>query len=170
MTDSDVKSLSKPRRNRWLTLIAAFKLGQAVLFIAVGVGALRLLHKDVGDLVSQLVDHLRFINPESRLVEFLLDKSSLIDDHILRRIGAGVFIYAGLDIIEGTGLYLEKIWGEYMTLIITASFLPWEIFEVIRRLTWIRASLLVVNALVFLYLLKIVIERAKHRRGTSEVV
>jgi len=170
MTDSDVKSLSKPRRNRWLTLIAAFKLGQAVLFIAVGVGALRLLHKDVGDLVAQLVDHLRFINPESRLVEFLLDKSSLIDDHILRRIGAGVFIYAGLDIIEGTGLYLEKIWGEYMTLIITASFLPWEIFEVIRRLTWIRASLLVVNALVFLYLLKIVIERAKHRRGTSEVV
>jgi uncharacterized membrane protein (DUF2068 family) len=170
MTDSDVKSLSKPRRNRWLTLIAAFKLGQAVLFIAVGVGALRLLHKDVGDLVSQLVDHLRFINPESRLVEFLLDKSSLIDDHILRRIGAGVFIYAGLDIIEGTGLYLEKIWGEYMTLIITASFLPWEIFEVIRRLTWIRASLLAVNALVFLYLLKIVIERAKHRRGTSEVV
>jgi uncharacterized membrane protein (DUF2068 family) len=170
MTDSVVTSLSKPHRNRWLTLIAAFKLSQAALFIAVGVGALRLLHKDVGDLVSQLVDHLRFINPESRLVEFVLDKSSLIDDRILRRIGAGVFIYAGLDIIEGTGLYLEKIWGEYMTLVITASFLPWEIFEVIRRVTWIRAGLLVVNALVFFYLLKIVIERAKHRRGSTGVV
>ena len=154
----------KPRhRNRWLTLIAAFKLSQALLFIAVGVGALRLLHKDVGDLVWQLAEHLRF-NPESRFVNFILDKSALIDDHILRRIGAGVFIYAALDIIEGTGLYLEKVWAEYLTLAITASFLPWEIFEVMRRVTWIRLALLVVNTLVFFYLLKIVVERGKQRR------
>ena len=165
MTETMTSPMLKPRhRNRWLTLIAAFKLSQALLFIAVGVGALRLLHKDVGDLVSQLAEHLRF-NPESRFVNFILDKSSLIDDHILRRIGAGVFIYAALDIIEGTGLYLEKVWAEYLTLAITASFLPWEIFEVMRRVTWIRLALLVVNTLVFFYLLKIVVERGKQRRG-----
>ena len=108
-----LSKLFRKRRshNKWLVVIAAYKLVQATLILLIGVGARHLLHKDVGDLVSQLVDHLRFINPESRLVEFLLDKSSLIDDRILRRIGAGVFIYAGLDIIEGTGLYLEKIWA-----------------------------------------------------------
>jgi uncharacterized membrane protein (DUF2068 family) len=165
MTETMTSPMLKPRhRNRWLTLIAAFKLSQALLFIAVGVGALRLLHKDVGDLVWQLAEHLRF-NPESRFVNFILDKSALIDDHILRRIGAGVFIYAALDIIEGTGLYLEKVWAEYLTLAITASFLPWEIFEVMRRVTWIRLALLVVNTLVFFYLLKIVVERGKQRRG-----
>jgi len=163
MTETMTSPMLKPRhRNRWLTLIAAFKLSQALLFIAVGVGALRLLHKDVGDLVWQLAEHLRF-NPESRFVNFILDKSALIDDHILR-IGAGVFIYAALDIIEGTGLYLEKVWAEYLTLAITASFLPWEIFEVMRRVTWIRLALLVVNTLVFFYLLKIVVERGKQRR------
>jgi uncharacterized membrane protein (DUF2068 family) len=167
MTDSPDISLTRPRhRNRWLTLIAAFKLGQALLFIAVGVGALRLLHKDVGDLVSQLVDHLRF-NPESRFVNFILDKSELIDDRVLRRIGAAVFIYAALDLLEGTGLYLEKVWAEYLTLFITASFLPWEIFEVFSGLTWFRSSLLVVNTLVLLYLLKIVVERVKSRRGSQ---
>ena len=164
MTETMTSPMLKPRhRNRWLTLIAAFKLSQALLFIAVGVGALRLLHKDVGDLVWQLAEHLRF-NPESRFVNFILDKSALIDDHILRRIGAGVFIYAALDIIEGTGLYLEKVWAEYLTLAITASFLPWEIFEVMRRVTWIRLALLVVNTLVFFYLLKIVVERGMQRR------
>jgi uncharacterized membrane protein (DUF2068 family) len=168
MTESPSLSISKPRHhNRWLILIAAFKLSQALLFIAVGVGALRLLHKDVGDLVSRLVDHLRF-NPESRFVNFILDKSSLIDDRILRRIGAAVFIYAALDLIEGTGLYLEKVWAEYLTLAITASFLPWEIFEVLRRVTWIRMGLLVVNAMVLLYLLKIVVERGKGRRASGE--
>ncbi len=164
MTETMTSPMLKPRhRNRWLTLIAAFKLSQALLFIAVGVGALRMLHKDVGDLVWQVAEHLRF-NPESKFVNFILDKSALIDDHILRRIGAGVFIYAALDIIEGTGLYLEKIWAEYLTLAITASFLPWEIFEVMRRATWIRLALLVLNILVFFYLLKVVVERGKHRR------
>ena len=155
----------KPRRhNRWLILIAAFKVGQALLFIAIGVGVLRLLHKDVGDMLARLADHLRF-NPESRFVNFILEKSSLVNDRMLRRIGAVVFIYGGLDLIEGTGLYLEKTWAEYLTLVITASFLPWEIFEVMHRLTWIRATLLVVNALVLFYLLKMVFERGTHARS-----
>lgn len=53
--------------------------------------------------------------------------------------------------------------GEFVTLAITASFLPWEIFEIIRRLTWIRVGLLTANILVFLYLLRLVVERARHR-------
>jgi uncharacterized membrane protein (DUF2068 family) len=127
------------------------------------VGAFRLLHKDIGDMLTHLVEHLRF-NPESRFVNFVLDKSSLVTDRILRRIGEVGFIYAALDLVEGTGLYLEKAWAEYLTLAITASFLPWEIFEVLRRVTWIRASLLLVNALVFFYLLKVVVERGRDRR------
>jgi uncharacterized membrane protein (DUF2068 family) len=150
------RSIPRPRHhNRWLILIAAFKLAQAVLFIAVGVGALRLLHKDVGDLLEQLANHLRF-NPESRLVNFILEKASLVDDRMLRRIGELGFIYAGLDLLEGTGLYLEKA--------ITASFLPLEIFEVMRRLTWIRVSLLTVNMLVLFYLLKLVVELGRRRK------
>ena len=167
MTDSSSQALSRPQpRNRWLILIAAFKLAQALLFIAIGVGALRLLHKDVSDLLEQLANHLRF-NPESRLVNFILEKASLVDDRMLRRIGAVVFFYAALDLIEGTGLYLQKTWGEYLTLIITASFLPLEIFEVFRRLTWIRVSLLTVNVLVFFYLLQLVVDNARRRRITT---
>lgn len=143
-------------------LIAAYKFAQALLFAALGVGALRLLHKDVGDLVQQLVDHLRF-NPESRFVNFILERASDVDDRMLRRIGAVVFCYAGLGMLEGIGLYLEKAWGEYLTLAITASFLPWELFEVFRRLTMMRTSLLIINFLVFLYLLKVVVDRGRHR-------
>ena len=106
---------------------------------------------------------MRF-NPESHFVNFVLDKASLLDDRLLRRIGEVGFIYAALDLLEGTGLYLEKAWGEYLTLAITASFLPLEAFEVMRRLTWIRAGLLTINFLVFLYLLKLVMERVKSRR------
>jgi uncharacterized membrane protein (DUF2068 family) len=164
MTDSPSQVLSKPkRRNRWLILIAAFKLAQALLFIAIGVGALRLVGKDVGDMLERLANHLRF-NTEPRFVNFILEKSTLVTDRMLRRIGEVVFIYAGLDLIEGIGLYLEKTWAEYLTLAITASFLPWEVFEVLRRVTWIRCGLLTINALVVFYLLKMVIERGRNQR------
>ena len=137
-----------------------YKLLQALFFAAIGVGALRLLHKDIDDVLTQIASNLRF-NPESRFVNFVLDRASLLNDPMLRRIGFGAFCYAGVGILEGIGLYLEKAWAEYLTLIITASFLPFEIHEIMRRLTWTRIMLLVVNVLVLLYLLWLVIERQR---------
>jgi uncharacterized membrane protein (DUF2068 family) len=164
MNDSPSRLFPLHRRhNTGLILIAAFKLGQALLFFAMGFGVFRLLHKDIGDELTWLANHLRF-NPESKFINFLLVKSSILDDRLLRRIGAVVFIYAGLDLVEGIGLYLEKTWAEYLTLVITASFLPWEVFELFHRLTLIRISLLTVNALVFIYLLKLVLARQSRKK------
>ncbi len=166
MTESPARSQPQ-RHNKLLILIAAYKSVQALLFVAVGIGALRLLHQDVGDVLDNLREALHF-SPESRLVNFILDKASLIDDPMLRRIGAVAFSYAALSFAEGIGLYLEKAWGEFLTLIITASFLPWEIFEVFHRLTWVRVGLLVINTLVLLYLLKLVASRKKLAEEPTE--
>jgi uncharacterized membrane protein (DUF2068 family) len=155
------------RHNAWLIAIAAFKVAQALLFLAIGVGALKLLHKDVGDLLARLADYLRF-NSESRFVNFIFEKASLIDDHLLMRISEASFLYAGVGLVEGIGLYFEKVWAEYLTLLITASFLPWEILEVFRRLTPVRLGLLTVNVLVFFYLLKLVSESGKRRRAAGK--
>jgi uncharacterized membrane protein (DUF2068 family) len=161
MTDLNPQ-LDQERRNHnhWLVLIASYKFLLAAMFVAVGVGALRLMHKDIDDVISHIGDLLRF-NPESKFVNFLYDRASLINDPLLKRIGALAFSYAGLSLAEGIGLYLEKAWGEYLTLAITASFLPWEIFEIFHRLTWVRVGLLIVNMLVFIYLLRIVVDRRK---------
>jgi uncharacterized membrane protein (DUF2068 family) len=165
--DSQRNTRVAPRKhNRLLVLIAAYKVVQALLFASVGVGALRLLHKDVGDLLAQVTADLRF-NPESRFVNFILDEAALLNDPLLRRIGLVAFSYAGVSLVEGIGLYLEQAWAEYLTLVITASFLPWEVFEVFRRLTWVRVALLIVNALVFFYLLKLVSTRKKQMENIS---
>jgi uncharacterized membrane protein (DUF2068 family) len=128
------------------------------------VGALRLVHKDLGDMLLRFANHMRF-NPESRFVNFVLDRASIVTDNLLRRFSFALFAYAAVGLTEGIGLYLEKAWAEYMTLLITASFLPWEIFEVFRRITLMRSSLLVVNFMVLLYLLKVVVERGKRQRS-----
>lgn len=161
-----VTAAKRKQHNKLLILIAGYKVVQALLFAAVGVGALRLVHHDVGDVLDDLRAALHF-SPESRLINFLLDKASLLNDPLLRRIGALAFSYSAVSLAEGIGLYLEKTWGEILTLVITGSFLPWEIFEIFRRLTWLRASLLIINTLVFLYLLKLVMTR-KNRKPQVE--
>jgi uncharacterized membrane protein (DUF2068 family) len=149
-------------RNRVLLLIAVYKFLHALLFFAIGMGAHHLLHKNIADQVDIFARHLRF-NPESRLVIFVLRKASIINGPVLERISLVAFGYATVTLVEGIGLYLQKAWGEFLTLAITASFLPWEIFEIFRRITWIRVGLLTINILVFLYLLRLVLGRARHR-------
>jgi len=165
MAANPARSVSGRRHhNRWLLLIAVYKLLQALLFIAIGVGALHLLHRDVADLLADLADHLNF-NPESGFVNFVLDKALLVDDPLLRRIGAAAFCYAGVSLAEGIGLYLEKAWGEFLTIAITASFLPLEAFELLHRFTAFRVCLLAINALVLVYLVRVVAEKEKERRA-----
>lgn len=142
----------KHRRDRGLLMIGLFKLGKALLFFFLGVGALHLLHKDLADEVMRLATALKF-DPESKFVTLLMEKVDLIDTHRLLQISFATFAYSALALTEGVGLMLEKTWAEYLTLILTVSFLPWEIFELFRHPNWFRVSLLVINLAVLWYLL-----------------
>jgi len=134
-----------------LLLIGLFKMAKAIFFFCIGVGAIHLLHKDIEDEVMRLALRLRF-DPESRFVALLLDKVDLIDAHRLRQISVATFGYSALALTEGIGLLLEKVWAEYLTLILTISFLPWELYELVRKPDWFRASLLLINLAVLWYL------------------
>jgi uncharacterized membrane protein (DUF2068 family) len=151
--------------NRWLILIGAGKLLKALFFIALGFGALRLLHKDLVAVVTQWVSDMRF-DPDSRFVNFILDKVSLISPHRLRQISIGIFFLAALDILEGTGLVLGKAWAEYCTLIVTASCLPWELFEILRRPTWPKSIFCLLNVAVVCYLAAYLQRRLRERAAT----
>jgi uncharacterized membrane protein (DUF2068 family) len=153
--------------NRWLELIAVYKLLQALLLVSVAIGALRLLGKDVGDWLYNLAMGMHF-NPEGRLISFVLDKAQVIDDHWLRRFSIFLFGYASLGLLEGIGLMLEKVWAEYLTAIITASFLPLEIMEIYHRITWLRIGLFVVNLAVLAYLVGHLVVRRWGKQGNPQ--
>lgn len=160
--------LSKTRKrsqlDRWIIAIGLFKLVQALLFVLLGIGALRLLHADLVGLTEHFVTHVMRFNPEGHFVSLVLDRIALINPHRLRQISAAIFAIAALDTIEGVGLVLEKAWAEFVTLVLTASFLPWEIFEMVRRLTLIRVGLTAINIAVLIYLVFYARMRMRERR------
>lgn len=114
-------------------------------------GLLKLLHQDVGDVAERLIRSVRG-DPDNHLLAKMLAKLSLIDDPQLAKLSAASFGYAVLFLIEGTGLYYEQRWAEYLTLVATASFVPLEIYELIKSVDAFKISILVVNLAIIGFL------------------
>jgi uncharacterized membrane protein (DUF2068 family) len=139
--------------SRGLMLIAAFKLLKGFVLIAVGIGAMHLLHKDVASVADQWVNAFR-VDPHNRYILWLLTKLSSVDDRKLRELSVGTFIYAAVFLTEGTGLALHKRWAEYFTIVTTGSFLPLEVYEIIHHVTAAKIVALIINIAVVVYLVR----------------
>ena len=133
-------------------MIAVLKFLKSAALIALGVGAFKLLHKDVGGLAERWVEALRF-DPGSRYVVMFLAKVSNLHPDQIKELGLASFLYAGLFLAEGTGLWRQKRWGEWLTVIITSSLVPVEIYEIYRHPTSVRVGALVINIGIVGYLI-----------------
>src|SRR5260370_28914780 len=141
----------KTSHGRGLRLIAAFKLLKAVALIAVGIGALKLLHKATAAIVEHWVNVFR-VDPHNHYINLLLEKLSILDDRRLKELSIGTFVYAGIFLAEGVGLALKKRWAEYFTIITTSSLIPVETYELARRGSAGKVLALVINLAVVVYL------------------
>jgi len=137
--------------DRMLRLIAVFKFFKAAALIAVGVGAFKLLHKDIAATLEHWVEALK-LDPGARLIDAALNKAATVRHTEVKKIGFGSFLYAGLFLAEGTGLWLRKRWGEWLTVIITSSLVPIEVYEIYRHFSAIKIAVLVVNLAIVVYL------------------
>jgi uncharacterized membrane protein (DUF2068 family) len=142
---------TKRHRDIWLIAIAIFKLIKGLLLFLAGVGALTLFNKEVTEAVKQWA-HVFQVDVHRRFIQRSLVAIGLVNRRDLKLIVATSFVYSALLLTEGTGLLLEKVWAEYMTIFITASFIPIEVYELFRRATVVRGCLLAVNILVVAYL------------------
>lgn len=143
-----------------LILIGLFKLVKAALLIAAGVGAIKLLHKDLGETVMHWVRALR-VDPDNRYVHGILVRIFRVTPKQLKELSVGTFFYAGLFLTEGLGLLLQKHWAEYFTIVTTGLFIPLELYELARHFTITKLIVTVVNVLIVWYLVARVRSRSR---------
>jgi uncharacterized membrane protein (DUF2068 family) len=151
-----------------LRLIAVFKLLKTAALIATGIGALKLIHADIGTVLERGV--LKFgLDPGSTLLNHAIQRACEIPQDKIWELGAVSFIYAGLFMTEGIGLWLAKRWAEWFTVIITGSLVPFEFYEILRRPTAIRILVLLVNIAVVAYLVHHImhVPRSNRSRDTG---
>jgi uncharacterized membrane protein (DUF2068 family) len=148
--------------DRFLRAIAVFKFFKSAALIAVSVGVFKLIHKDIGEVADHWIGGLR-LDPGNRYVMIALAKVSNLSPAQIKKLGLAGLFYAGLFLVEGTGLWLLKPWAEWLTAILTATLIPVEIYEIDRHPTAVRVVALLINVAIVLYL----IYRIRRRRAKS---
>jgi uncharacterized membrane protein (DUF2068 family) len=61
--------------------------------------------------------------------------------------------YAVLEGVEAVGLWYQKRWAEYLTLVATIAFIPYEIYELSKAVSPFKLVAFIVNIAIALYLL-----------------
>ena len=141
----------KTHRNRILLLISIFKFLKALGALTAGLIALHFLHASLIGTLSHWINLFR-IDRHNKWVDLLLDKAALINHGEIKMAAIGAFIYAALFAIEGTGLYFEKVWAEWLIIGEVSLLFPFEIYAIAQKPDLIRIALLMGNILVLIYL------------------
>ena len=141
-----------PKERHWtMHIIAGFKLLKGLLLLVVGVKLLTLLDRDVAEWFSDFIARHR-IDAENHYVHSIIEKLAGVNNNKLIAFSVGAFLYSGLQFTEGIGLWLEKRWAEFLTVIATCALVPIELYEIYERFTWVRLAILIVNLFVVWYL------------------
>jgi uncharacterized membrane protein (DUF2068 family) len=82
-----------------------------------------------------------------------LDELFSLRSSRLHLFAAIAIVYACVEGLEAVGLWLGKRWAEYLTLIVTASLLPVEVYELSHHVTPFKALAFIINLAVVVYLL-----------------
>lgn len=148
-----------------LAVIAVFKAVKGLLLLLVGLGLLRLVHAEIATLFSLLIEALH-LHADSRLIHALVLKVDALQPHSVLVAGIVSVGYAGMLLVEGIGLWLELSWAAYLTVLSTSLLLPFEFYEVIEQVSFLRIGVLLVNLAIVLYLISQLKRHTMRSRAT----
>jgi uncharacterized membrane protein (DUF2068 family) len=144
-----------------LRLLAVERFTKGLLVLAAGYGVIQFRGRH--DAVERAFrEDVPLLKPFADKIGWDLGNSAVFDtirrvvearSNTLLYVAIALIVYGVLQLIEGTGLWLLKRWGEYFALVATSLGLPIEIYELTERTTWLRVGTLLINAAAVVYLL-----------------
>ncbi len=144
-----------------LRLLAVERLLRALIVILAGYGVYQVRnHK--GSIQKAFDEDIPLIKPLTDKLHWDIEDSSMV--HTIRTfleastgtlawVAAGLVVYGVLQVVEATGLWSLKRWGEYFAVVATSLGLPIEIYELTEKVTWLRVGALILNIAAIIYLL-----------------
>jgi len=144
-------SAAHARHDRGLLAIAIFKFTKFALLAVIGFGALQMLRPEVAEWAEARAADWE-LNDERRVLQYIFEQACDLSDTRLRAIGIGCLVYSAIFFVEGVGLYLERRWAEYLTIVATGSLIPIELYGIAHHATLGKFAILAVNIAIVAYL------------------
>ncbi len=159
--------LQGQRRVRYLKLIALFKIAKGLLLLALGFSLIVLNSRTYWmDAISDWADD-ELLVVHSHTLHYLLNQlqNALAGGH-LRGTGLIALFYSAVLFTEGSGVYFQQRWAEFLMICATAALIPFEAYHLWTKPSVGASVVLVVNCFIvwFLYL---VLKRDKTEGHTA---
>jgi uncharacterized membrane protein (DUF2068 family) len=151
----------EPRNGRLVVAIGVFKLVKVVLLVTLGVAGLVAMPEQLADAAERAVVWLGASSARETLERAIGDLSSM-DVSTVHRLAALSFVYAGAFLVEGLGLVRRRRWAEWLTVVVTGSFIPLELYELATHFRPGKLFAVALNVAIVVYLAW---RRIRERRG-----
>jgi uncharacterized membrane protein (DUF2068 family) len=141
-----------------LQAIAVFEAAKGLAALAGLIGVLDLLHRDVRAVVLTLIGRFG-LDPQNHYPSLLLHYADLLpkaDVHLLVMLALA---YITLRWIEATGLWLGKVWGEYLGALSGGLYIPFELIHWVHEPSLMNACIVALNGVIVAYLVHVLWQR-----------
>src|SRR4051794_36617652 len=140
-----------PRTRVVLRLIAIERAVRGLLLLAAGTYLLFHLSTDFGRIAERIIRSID-IDPRQHFFHRIVVRLHRLHAHELRIAGIAALGYGALELVEGVGLWLDRVWAEYLTVIATSLLVPFELYELAVHPSPWKAGGVFVNVLIVIYL------------------
>jgi len=144
-------SRSRRRSPLLLRLIAAERAIRGVILIAAGAYLFGHLHSDLGKLADRWMRKVE-LDPNRHFLRRVVEHLHNVTTNEVKIFAFAAVAYGVLELVEGVGLWLDKLWAEYLTVIATSLLVPLELYELARKPSMWKAIGIAVNVLIVIYL------------------
>jgi uncharacterized membrane protein (DUF2068 family) len=155
-----------PRSRRIIRLIAIERVIRGLLLLAGGTYLLAHLGADYGRLAERMMRAVE-LDPRQHFLHHIVARLHGLHAEQLRIAGVLALAYGGIEIVEGTGLWLDQLWAEYLTVIVTTVLIPFEVYELVIHPTIWKTGGIAVNLVIVAYLAHLLRRRVRNQRAAG---
>jgi uncharacterized membrane protein (DUF2068 family) len=145
-----------------LRSIAAFEAFKGAVVLLAGFGVLRFLGRDAQQLAEQLV-HWIHLDPANQYAKLFIQWMAEVTNTRLWLYAGFAALYATVRFVEAYGLWHERRWAEWFAALSGAVYVPFELYELIHRASWLKFTTLVLNLIVVAYMVWLLTESRRRR-------
>lgn len=92
------------------------------------------------------------LDKDNRLIHSAIEHAGTLSSGTVLGIGAFVFAIGVVNNVEAIGLHYRQRWAEWLTVVATGVFIPFELYEVLRSISVLKVVILVINIAIVYYL------------------
>ena len=145
-----------------LRIVAVFEFAKGALVLIAGLGLLAFVHRDIEDVVEELLLHLH-LNPASHIPGIFVALAKRVASMDLWLLAIGAALYAAVRIAEGYGLWNDREWAEWLGAASGLIYVPFELYALTKGVTPVKLATLGFNLLVVAVLADALLRRRRRR-------